>query len=237
MNRDTVRVTHRHTLAPGMTFVDAGANEGLYTVFAARRVGTIGRVWAFEPSAREFARLEQNVELNQLSNVRLFRLAHADRNASEDLLIADPDHAGQNTLGGFAHQGVQMLRRERITVRLLDNLVEEEGLCRLDVLKIDVEGAEVHLLDGAHSVLRNLRPVVLFEVSERALQLQGGSSDQLWKLFASVDYSIYAFDEKTGLPTPTGAAHCGGNMIGVPVERPLPDPTSFEGWGFEVQRR
>src|SRR5215471_8833234 len=62
-------------LEPGMTFVDVGANDGAYTVFAARRAGTRGRVVAIEPSSREFERLTANVELNELRNVTTVRAA------------------------------------------------------------------------------------------------------------------------------------------------------------------
>ncbi len=85
-------------LTPGMVFVDAGANDGLYSLFAARRVGPAGLVWAFEPSAREFARLEENLKLNALENVRPFRAALADRNGEVDLAVAGFEHEGQNTL-------------------------------------------------------------------------------------------------------------------------------------------
>src|SRR5690242_8285275 len=112
-------------LAPGMVFVDGGANDGLYTLFASRRVGREGIVWAFEPSAREFSRLELNLRLNQTENVKLFRVALADRDGEAELAIADDEHAGHNTLGAFAHDGVDLVRTERIGVRKLDGLVRE----------------------------------------------------------------------------------------------------------------
>jgi FkbM family methyltransferase len=62
-------------LRPGMTFVDVGANDGLYALFAAQRVGPQGKVLAIEPSQREFMRLDRNLRLNRLTNVRAFRLA------------------------------------------------------------------------------------------------------------------------------------------------------------------
>src|SRR5437773_2477490 len=78
-------------LRPGMTFVDAGANEGVYTVFAARKVGGEGLVWAFEPRLRELDRLRPNLDLNGLT-ARVFPLALAERSSPE----------GQNTLGAFS---------------------------------------------------------------------------------------------------------------------------------------
>ncbi len=60
----------RRILKPGMVFLDAGANEGLYTLFAAKRVGCSGRVLAFEPSKREFERLRENIRINRLETRR-----------------------------------------------------------------------------------------------------------------------------------------------------------------------
>jgi len=209
-------------LQPGMVFLDAGANEGLYTLFAAQRVGPQGLVWAFEPSEREFLRLRRNVELNELRNVRLSRTALADRNGEEDLLIAEYEHAGHNTLGAFAYPGVTLQRTERVAVRRLDALLAEARLDRLDVLKLDVEGAEIRALEGAAQVLKKTRPVVLFEVLEAALRAQGGSREALLEWLRSRGYRLYAFDEDSGRPVPLEFGQGSDNMIAVPAERPLP---------------
>jgi FkbM family methyltransferase len=89
-------------LQPGMIFVDVGANDGLYRLFAAKRLGPSGRVVALEPSGREFARLERNLQLN-----RLPRLAASDRDGLATLRIA-----------GFGHEGART-RSERSPTRPL----------------------------------------------------------------------------------------------------------------------
>ena len=206
-------------LRPGMNFVDAGANEGLYTLFAARCVGPQGTVWAFEPSSREFDRLRLNVELNGLANIRLFQSALADNSGEQDLLIADPEHAGQSTLGRFVYDVVRTAGHERVPVRRLDDVIAQEGLRRLDVLKLDVEGAEVRSLRGAQRTLRELRPVLLFEASEQSLLNQGSSLEELLGLLGEAQYSLYRFDPGTGRPVPASALSSGENMLGVPSER------------------
>jgi FkbM family methyltransferase len=104
-------------LEPGMTFIDVGANDGLYTLFAARRVGANGKVLAIEPSRREFARLERNVRLNRLMNVQALRVAASDREDWAVLRLAGFGHEGQNTLGGFAYRIEQQGSEE---VKLVD---------------------------------------------------------------------------------------------------------------------
>ena len=208
-------------LTAGMIFVDAGANEGLYTLFASRRVGAGGRVWAFEPSKREFARLQQNLSLNQLQNVQAFQVALADLDGEGDLSIAGYEHEGQNTLGAFVHQGVSLKRTERVTVRTLDSVVRDANLQKVDVIKLDVEGAEYRVIEGARTVLTKHRPVVLFEASDAALQQQQSSLDSLTRLLSSFKYRLFVFDSRTARPTPAAPGLSSDNVIAIPEENPL----------------
>ncbi|HLN03867.1 MAG TPA: FkbM family methyltransferase [Bryobacteraceae bacterium] len=208
-------------LAPGMIFVDVGANEGLYTLFASQRVGTQGKVWAFEPSEREFGRLQQNLSLNQLDNVQAFHVALADTDSEQDLTIAGYEHEGHNTLGAFANQGVSLLRTERVTVRTLDCLVREARLPKIDVIKMDVEGAEQRVIQGARAVLAEHRPVVIFEASGPALEKQRSSLDALTALLTSFQYRLFAFDSGSGRPIPAFPGSFSDNMIAIPAESSL----------------
>jgi FkbM family methyltransferase len=205
-------------LAPGMTFIDAGANDGLFTLFAAQHVGAAGQVWAFEPSQREFARLERNLQLNQLGNVRAFRMALADRNGQADLKIAADEHSGQNTLGEFAYQ-IELARCERVTTSRLDDLVNEVSLPRLDLIKLDVEGAELSVLAGASGLLRKQRPVLLLEMNEHALQLQGAGRETVVEFLRSHDYEIQAFDKSTGQPSPAPGSEWSDNIVAKPAAK------------------
>ena len=211
-------------LTPGMVFLDAGANEGIYTVFASHCVGDTGSVWAFEPSRREMEHLTANVRLNGLANVRTFCLALADEDADADLSIARDDHAGHNTLGQFIYAETELSRHESVPLRRLDSLLQENSLERLDFLKIDVEGAEMRVLAGARDALSRFRPLILVEVSDPSLKAQGGSRDGLIQFLESQAYRLYLFDPTTGLPVSASEGCYGDNMLAVPVERNLPEP-------------
>jgi len=209
-----------HVLQTGMTFIDAGANDGIYTVFAAKRVGGEGTVWAFEPSVRELSRLRHNLELNHLT-ARVYPLALADCSGQAELSVGAHEHAGHNTLGAFAYQ-TEMERKDIVEVRRLDEVLNENPLARLDILKIDVEGAELRLLRGAVETLRTYRPVLLFEVSEGSLKHQGASPQELLAFLQTENYLIYTFDRVTGWPVPAAPGVVAENMIGYPVEKPMP---------------
>ena len=205
-------------LEPGMTFLDAGANEGIYSVFASRRLGAEGTVWAFDPSPREVSRLVRNLELNNLQ-VRVFPVALADQTGQAEMLVAGYGHEGLNTVGQFFNE-VEGSTKELIQVTTLDDIVKENPLARLDVIKIDVEGAELKLLKGASETLRRYRPLLLLEVADRTLRQQGSSREQLLDYLRTLDYEFYIFDPYSGLPAPS-AAHS-DNMIAAPSGMRLP---------------
>jgi FkbM family methyltransferase len=209
-------------LKPGMTFIDGGANDGLYTLFASRRVGPTGLVWAFEPSEREFERLRNNIQLNDLANVRASKLALLNRNGSAELTVAEYEHAGQNTLGDFVYGGVEQLRKLQVPTRRLDDLMAEEGLERLDAMKLDVEGAETAVLEGATHVLSNMRPLLLMEVTDAALRHQGSSQEDLLSMLRSYEYRLYVFDQATGMPVAENTAELSENIVAIPAEQELP---------------
>jgi FkbM family methyltransferase len=204
-------------IRPGMTFVDAGANMGLYTLFAARKIGEHGTVLAIEPSARECGRLLKNLELNALSNVRLVRNAASDSCLDADLLVAEDEWSGHNTLGSFAYD-TPLAAKESVCTKRLDDIVSQEGLTRVDIVKMDVEGAEFRALKGAVGILNRFRPLLLLELADRALRHQGCSSAEIWEFFRQENYRIFAFDQSTGLPVPAQQKpyYDSENVVAVP---------------------
>lgn len=91
-----------HFLKPGGAFVDVGANAGLYSLFAARKVGPGGHVYSFEPSRREAASLNRNADLNRLTNLRCLQMAAGAAAGKATLSVADPEFDGHNSLAGLA---------------------------------------------------------------------------------------------------------------------------------------
>jgi FkbM family methyltransferase len=185
----------------GMIFIDIGANMGLHTLFAARWVGESGCVLAIEPSTREMQILKDNVEQNALGSIRLHAVALSDRASEVELLVASVQNSGHNTLGAFGYN-TALDHRERVRTMLLDELVQSEKLSRVDVIKMDIEGAELAALRGAGETLERFRPVVLLELSDRALQHQSSTSADVLALLTQHGYRFFGFAVDTGLPTP-----------------------------------
>jgi FkbM family methyltransferase len=149
----------------GDVFLDVGSNLGLFTVFAAKVVGPGGTVVAFEPQTSAHNRLAENIRLNDLQNVKLFKLALSDTRATRKLILGDA--------GGFsptAHLADESGPSEVVKTAEYDWLVANESLPIPNVVKMDIEGHEFAALKGMRATLSNPLCTALFcEVHPSAL--------------------------------------------------------------------
>jgi FkbM family methyltransferase len=172
-------------LSPGKVFIDVGANFGVYALVASKLVGAAGRVTAFEPTVQSFAILQRNIELNHCANVRPFRVA-LTHSRGKAWLYHGWDPVG-NSLGMDPLCGDQ---GEEVQTEALDNLLEENSINRVDVIKIDVEGAEELVLRGAIRSLTKYRPVVIFEFNPGCAVRLGLSPNGARDLLESLSYEF-----------------------------------------------
>ena len=215
-------------LRPGMVFVDVGANDGYYTLFAARRIGAAGRVIAVEPSTRERVNLNRNIARNGLANVTVIPAAFGAACGTADLHLAQGVHSGHNTLGRFANDGVKAESVERVTVRTLDEVAAEIGLDRIDFMKIDVEGAEAAVIVGARRMIEATQPLILLEISDKALRAQGsGARALIDTLRHDLGYEIGIFSAQSGRIELLGE---GGDLSSNVLAMPRGRVSEIAGW-------
>jgi FkbM family methyltransferase len=210
-------------LPRGGTFVDVGANIGLYSLAAARIVGHDGKVLAFEPSARERALLDRNIARNDLTQVVVDDRAVGDRRQGHALLhLADDQHGGQNTLGSVVYENVRLVGDADVAVTTLDQAVADHGLSRVHVVKIDVEGAEFAVLSGGRATLSISRPVLMMELQEDSLVAQGSGSAAVVEILSEHSYEVYRYAEPGHRQLlrrlETGEADASQDIVAVPVE-------------------
>jgi len=161
-------------LQPEMTVLDIGAHHGFYTLLAAKRVGSGGTVIAFEPSARERRVLRIHCTLNRCRNVRILPLALGAENGSSDLYVVEKWAAGCNSLRPPAADVRANTTREQVRVARLDDQLALLKIDHVDFMKLDVEGGELAVLQGAQQLLaRRPRPVILAEVQDVRTQPWG----------------------------------------------------------------
>ncbi|MBA2440451.1 MAG: FkbM family methyltransferase [Thermoleophilaceae bacterium] len=146
----------RSLVAPGATFVDAGASIGFFTVLGARLVGPAGRVVAFEPNGAAAAAIRTNADLNGFENVVIVPKALSDRDGYGFL----DGRAGATS----ALVDVPTPTATRVRTTSLDTFLSERSELAPHVVKIDVEGHEAAVLRGMAATLKAVRPVVIVEM-------------------------------------------------------------------------
>jgi len=175
-------------VAPGMVVVDGGANCGIYTVLAARLVGSSGRVLSFEPGAEAFSVLKKNIKLNHLVNVRAHCAALTDRDGRARLYHHE---RGPNSFS-IAHSENMAIESEHVVTRTLDEVFREENAGRLGLIKLDVEGAEELVLRGAGQVIADSCPTILFEINVPAAKQLGLHPYGAWELLRNWGYRFFS---------------------------------------------
>lgn len=182
----------RRLLGPGQRAVDIGANFGVYALSMARAVGPSGRVWAFEPTSSTADHLAASIEANGFANLVLDRRGVSVRaGAAEICLNANPE------LNEIVRDGSAAGPTQRIALASLDELAAEFGWDAIDFVKIDAEGEESRIIEGARSFLAAHSPLIQFEVvAGRSVHLE------LVRQFADRGYSSYRLVPGLGLLVP-----------------------------------
>lgn len=140
----------RSEIGPGDTVYDIGANVGFYTLFASVCVGPQGRVYSFEPLPRNIADLRRHIVINHLTNCEVIEAAVSRSDGMAQFDASRPRSMGQLSTAGD----------KTVPTVSLDSLVSSKATLPPNVVKIDVEGAETYVLEGATEMLSAHRPVV-----------------------------------------------------------------------------
>lgn len=151
-------------VGPEAVCLDVGANVGPVTL-ALSRLCPRGRVHAFEPVPESFAFLERNVAANGAANVSLHQVALSDHDGTATIHF-EAEATGAAFISDHLAAGVP----QEVRLQTLDGWAAGAGLDRLDLVKIDVEGAELPVLDGGRETLARLRPVLVVEVNPVTLR-------------------------------------------------------------------
>jgi len=180
----------RQFVRPGMVVLDIGANEGFYTLFLARCVGVHGSVVSFEPSPRERRRLRVNLWINFIKNVRVEGSALSAQEGEMSFFVVETGETGCNSLRPPAVEGPT--RQVSVTSTTLDLFLRRNSMRRIDFMKIDVEGAEWGVLQGAVTALRTApRPLLMIEVSDLRTRPWGYHAQEIAKCLRDLDYELF----------------------------------------------
>lgn len=178
-------------LEPGMTFFDIGAYHGIYSLVAAKRLKGSGRIVAFEPSPRDFARLRLHLRWNRVHNASAECCAVGS--AVEERTFFQVS-AGDTSRNGFRPPvSGDPLRELKVSTISLDQYLETSRLERVDVVKLDVEGAEMDVLRSASTLLEQLRPLFICEVLDLATEPWSYEAREIVSVFQRHDFEWFDF--------------------------------------------
>ena len=197
---------------PGATCLDVGAARGIYTVAMAAAVGPGGRVVAFEPQALPRAvATSTSAALGLRAVVDVHAVALGDREAADVMVVPYRGRlpvSGRAFLGGAAGprdgfgehtdtsgdaDGFTGAREIPVRTRRLDRVVEALDLGRVDLIKVDVEGAELRMLTGAEQTLSAFRPMLLMEIERRHTARYGHRPEAVFGWLADRGYGALVY--------------------------------------------
>ena len=205
-------------LRAGMTALDIGAHHGLYTLLASKLVGPSGRVFAFEPSPRERNALRWNVGLNRCKNVAIEDLALGNEEGKSSLYVVDGHETGCNSLRPPALPGATSAVAVRVSS--LDEWLGTHKVKTVDFIKLDVEGGELSVLQGAERLLEGRpRPVILAEVQDIRTQPWGYRASEIIAYLSAKGYKWFSLSAEGALsPLDVHADTFDGNFVACPAE-------------------
>jgi len=155
-------------LERGSIILDVGANSGVYSIFYSRLVGDKGRIYAFEPDTSNYFLLQENLKLNNCNNVRAYNFALSNKESIVEMISYNPADLNLKLQGdSFKYMKevsdiTEPLHRTK--AYKLDDLDEIKNISKIDFIKIDVEGAELLVLQGSINTIKKHKPVIIFEL-------------------------------------------------------------------------
>lgn len=187
-------------IKPGQVCLDAGANIGVYSVVLASLCGGGDLVHSFEPVAHIRAKLHANLRLNGFRDINvnacalgasaaelpMYQVKEGQFRGGVSSLVKTENY---EALGADAYEVV------KVAVKALDEYVAEKGLERVDFMKIDVEGFELDVLEGAVRVMREMSPHILFEHDPGRMKTRRGD---FGGFFAEHGYRVHEFKHVSG---------------------------------------
>jgi FkbM family methyltransferase len=171
----------------GNIVFDIGAYVGIYTLRNAKRVGDNGLVCAFEPNPSAFKYLVTNAEINKINNAKFFHIALGDQTGTLPLYTHDGIHIESSSVfESHLEKWAGNFSKIEVNMDKLDNVIERLGISKIDIAKIDVEGAECMVLRGSKEAMsEGVIKKFVIEAHEDVIPL-----DEILKLLRSFNYHI-----------------------------------------------
>ncbi|MDD3679277.1 MAG: FkbM family methyltransferase [Candidatus Shapirobacteria bacterium] len=187
-------VVFKQLIRSGMTVIDIGANIGIYTTEAARLVGKQGRVIAFEPEKYNFQLLTERVRKSGYKNITLENIALSNKKGEQTFYIDSVNLGNHSFSQKNIYDGAEAIRVHTTTI---DKYLQEHGISKVDVIKIDVQGAEPLVLAGARKLLKDQSPAILLEYWPVGIKNLGQDPDKFLRSLSEYGFRFMVVDKHT----------------------------------------
>lgn len=176
--------------------LDIGANIGYYSLMASKRIGEKGKIFAFEPVSNTYKKLQDNIYLNNFTNIRSENLAVSNSESEIELFVADEMSTGSSSIAMHVNfSGI----KEKVKTIEIDKYCKLNKIEKLDLVKIDVEGCEPMVIEGMNHTMISKKPLILIEVLDERLNKINSSKEKLYELFNKADYEAYEIIDNNSL--------------------------------------
>jgi FkbM family methyltransferase len=202
----------------GDTFLDVGANIGLFTVEGSVATGPTGRVLSIEAAPIHAEAIREAIGLNNMMNVDIAAVAVGDATGQARLTLPQDTNFGMFTLGNVSGDDSFV-----VPVRRIDDILAENAIKSVDFIKMDIEGSEYRALLGATATLTQFHPTILIELNEPALNACGSSARQVKDLLREHGYQGWVVKPGVLQPIDVDQAHLCDECLFVHHSRDLPE--------------
>lgn len=198
---------------------DVGVNIGL-TLLNFAKVCPNGVIIGFEPDSKNFLKAKKNLKLNNFDNVTVINKGLGDKPAKMKLFRVNENNAGMNrVLSDSASKNNANLIFNEVEIITLDNFIQEKDIAQIDLIKIDVEGFELKVLNGAEQLMRKHLPILFIELDDENLKAQNDSAQSLILFLEQFGYKIWRADNKKAVKSEDDFSHCHFDIV---CEKNLP---------------
>jgi len=193
----------------GSIIMDIGANVGDISMHFAQYTGDKGQVHSFEPDPTNFSRITKNLSLNNFKNIQLNNVGLGSQQAHLKMIVRDEHNRGMNQLVK------EKVKEGEIGIEIikLDDYIAAKGIIHIDLIKIDVEGFDFEVLNGASNTLDTIKPDLFIELDDRCLKKQGSSARELVAFLNSKSYLIEHAETAEKISTGMDFTNCHYDII------------------------
>lgn len=177
-------------LNEGSTFIDVGANYGTFSVIASRLAGASGRVIAIEPQPRLAGFIAESARESGIDNIEVIEAAAGAAHGRATLLVPAGDTGRAGLMARFSGRG----RHDAVDVKVipLDDLEPKVTPLSRVVMKIDVEGSEMNVLEGGRKLIASTQPTLIIELNPWSADASGNTVDDLLVALEDLGYSWFS---------------------------------------------